>query len=194
MIKTIYASFKTLSLALCLLLPLYANAGSKEAQNQKVLMKTSVGNIIIELYPKKAPVTVANFLQYIDDGFFDGTVIHRIVPGFVIQGGGFTFDYQRKKTRDPIKNESDNGLKNLRGTLSMARTSNPDSATSQFFINTQDNEALDKTKNRAGYAVFGKVIEGYDIVKKIENAPRGLNPSYPEAPNFVIQIEKVSRM
>jgi len=169
--------------------------GSKTEANKKprVILQTSSGNIIIELYPKKAPITVANFLQYVDNGFFNGTIFHRVVPGFVVQGGGFTFDFQRKSTRDPIKNESDNKLKNLTGTLSMARTGVVDSATSQFFINIKDNAALDFRNGKHGYAVFGKVVEGFDIVKKIEAEPRGLYATYPEAPNYPVVIEKASR-
>ncbi len=169
-------------------------AKSEAVKNPQVLLQTSSGEITIELYAREAPITVANFLQYVDEGFYNGTIFHRVVPGFVVQGGGFTFDFQNKATRDPIQNESDNKLKNLVGTLSMARTRDIDSATSQFFINITDNPALDYGKGKHGYAVFGKVVNGFDIVKKIEKEPRGLYRAHPEAPNYPIIIEKASRL
>ena len=156
----------------------------------RVVMETSSGKLIIELYPKQAPVTVKNFLKYVNDKFYDGTIFHRIVPGFVIQGGGFTYDFKQKPTRKAIVNEANNGLKNSIATLSMARTNAPNSATSQFFINTVDNRALDPNPSSAGYAVFGKVVEGFNIVKKIEREPRGLYRQHPEAPNYPVIIEK----
>ncbi len=165
-----------------------------KAENPQVLFQTSLGDITIELYPKEAPITVKNFLQYVDDGFYEGTIFHRVIPGFVVQGGGFTFDFQRKQTRAPIKNESDNGLKNLTATLSMARTGVIDSATSQFFINLQNNRSLDFNKGRHGYAVFGKVVQGMDVVKKITKQPRGIFKSFPEAPNYAVVIEKTKRL
>jgi cyclophilin family peptidyl-prolyl cis-trans isomerase len=138
------------------------------------LIKTTKGDIVIELDRAKAPITVENFVTYIKDGFFDGTVFHRIVPGFVIQGGGFTPKGEQKKTRAPIANEWQNGLKNKRGTLSMARTNNPNSASSQFFISLKDNDTLDQPiSGGAGYAVFGKVIVGMDVVDSIARSPRG---------------------
>ncbi|XZZ05365.1 peptidylprolyl isomerase [Microbulbifer sp. ZKSA004] len=164
------------------------------AQNPQVELKTDLGIIRVELFPKKAPVTVENFLTYTDSGFYDGIIFHRVVPGFVVQAGGFTFDFQKKETRDAIANESANGLQNLRGTLSMARTNNPDSATSQFFINLVDNTRLDASENKPGYAVFGKVIEGMDIVEKIEQEPRGLYRQHPEAPNIPIRILSAKRV
>ena len=172
----------------------------KEAKKEKkegnpiVEMQTTSGVIVIELFEKEAPITVANFLKYVDSGFFNGTIFHRVVPGFVIQGGGFTFDFQRKETLPPIKNESDNMLKNLKGTLSMARTPDVNSASSQFFINTQDNPNLDYRNKRHGYAVFGKVIKGFDVVQKIEKEPRGQHRANPEAPNFPVIIEKAKRI
>ncbi len=161
----------------------------------KVVFETSVGNMTIELYPKEAPVTVENFLRYVDEGFYTGTIFHRVVPNFVVQGGGFTWDFQRKETHDAIINEADNKLKNEMATLSMARSSDPASATSQFFINIKDNEALDFKKGEsAGYAVFGKVIEGFETVKKIEREPRGLYRDRPEAPNYPVIVEKAYRL
>lgn len=137
-------------------------------KNPQVLIKTSEGEIAIELYPDKAPVTVKNFLEYVKSGAYEGTVFHRIIKGFMIQGGGFTLQGQEKPTNAPIKLESDNGLKNLAGTIAMARTNVPDSATNQFFINAVDNDFLDYSPGNPGYAVFGKVISGMDVVKKIE--------------------------
>jgi len=140
-----------------------------------VLMRTSAGDLTIELYPNEAPATVRNFLQYVEDGFYDGTIFHRVVRGFVIQGGGFTADMMEKDTRAPIENEATNGLMNLRGTLSMARTMDPHSATSQFFINTVDNRPLDHRDRSArgfGYAVFGEVVDGMDIVARLERTRR----------------------
>ncbi len=136
-----------------------------------VTLQTSKGNIVLELDAEKAPVTAANFLQYVKDGFYDGTIFHRVIPGFMIQGGGFTEDMKQKATRDPIKNEADNGLKNKNYTIAMARTPDPDSATAQFFINVKDNAFLDfssPTMRGWGYAVFGKVVEGQDVVNAIE--------------------------
>ena len=186
----------SLLIALTTLSTLAYAAETKETKETKplVLFETSSGNIVIELYPNKAPITVANFLKYVDDGFYNGTIFHRVVPGFVVQGGGHTFDFQRKKTFESIKNESDNGLKNLTRTLSMARTNAVDSATSQFFINLKNNSSLDHNGEKFGYAVFGKVVEGFDVVKKIEKEPRGLHRSQPEAPNFAVVVEKASRI
>ncbi len=134
----------------------------------RLLMQTTMGDIEIELFADEAPVTVENFLAYVDDGYYAGTVFHRVIPGFVIQGGGMTEDLARKQNgRPPIVNEAENGLQNLRGTLSMARTADPDSATSQFFVNLKDNAALDPGGSSAGYAVFGKVAEGMDVVDAV---------------------------
>ena len=160
--------------------------------NPIVIMETSLGKIEIEVYENKAPVSAANFLQYVDDGFYDETVFHRIIKGFMIQGGGFTEDYKQKPTRSPIKNEAENGLKNLRGSLAMARTSVVDSATSQFFINTVDNAFLDNGSRDFGYAVFAYVISGMDTVDKIEAVATGRTPM-PDAPEVPILITKVSR-
>jgi len=147
-----------------------------------VVLTTSLGDITIEVCPDEAPVTVANFLQYVDDGFYDGTIFHRVVPGFVLQGGGLTDDMTKKTTRDPIKNEADNGLKNLRGSLSMARTSEVDSATSQFFINLVDNAFLDHGTRDFGYAVFARVTEGMDVVDAIAAVTTGDKSGYQNVP------------
>jgi peptidyl-prolyl cis-trans isomerase A (cyclophilin A) len=140
---------------------------SKKMENIEVVFSTNQGDIIIELYPDKAPITVKNFLSYVDEGFFSDTIFHRVIPNFMIQGGGFTKDMKQKTTKAPIKNEADNGLRNSRGTLAMARTSVVDSATGQFFINLTDNSFLDHGVRDFGYAVFGKVVSGMDVVDKI---------------------------
>lgn len=197
-----FKDFKiTTTLLLCLFLfvgsanVLAAKKNKPKAPFPHVKMETSLGGFVIELYPNEAPITVENFLKYVDEGFYVGTTFHRIVPGFVVQAGGYTYDFQRKETRDPIKNEADNKLYNLTMTLSMARSSKPDSATSQFFVNLSDNEALDFDKGEsAGYAVFGKVVEGEEVIQKIAKEPRGLYRSRPEAPNYPVIIEKAYRM
>ena len=140
---------------------------SAPATNVTVVMTTTLGTIEIELFAGKAPISVSNFLAYADMGFFDGTIFHRVIPGFMVQGGGFTANMAQKSTRVPIKNEADNGLKNERGTLAMARTSDINSATAQFFINVKDNAFLDHSPRGFGYAVFGRVASGMDVVDKI---------------------------
>jgi len=157
-----------------------------------VILLTNKGNIKLKLYPEKAPITVKNFLSYIDSGFYNNTIFHRIIPGFVIQGGGFSKEMDRKKTLPPIKNEADNGLKNLRGTLSMARTNIVNSATSQFFINLTDNDSLDHGSRDFGYAVFAEVIEGMDIVDKIASV-QTTNRPMPNIPVEQVVIESVKR-
>ncbi len=147
-----------------------------------VIFSTSMGDITIELMSEEAPITAKNFLDYVDAGFFDGTIFHRVIPGFVIQGGGFTADMNQKETRAPIKNEADNGVKNARGTLSMARTSDINSATSQFFINLKDNDFLDHGTRDFGYAVFARVVEGMDVVDKIAGVQTGNRGPYSDVP------------
>jgi cyclophilin family peptidyl-prolyl cis-trans isomerase len=147
-----------------------------------IKFETSHGTFTVELFEKEAPVTVENFLQYVDDGHFDGTIFHRIVPRFVIQGGGLTADFSARKTRAPISNEAKNGLKNTRGSLSMARTSDINSATSQFFINLADNAFLDHGERDYGYAVFGRISEGMDVVDKIAAVRTGRRKGYDDAP------------
>jgi peptidyl-prolyl cis-trans isomerase A (cyclophilin A) len=163
------------------------------AANPMVEMKTSMGTIVIELYADKAPKTVDNFLQYVKDGFYNGTIFHRVIDGFMIQGGGFEPGMKEKDTRAPIQNEAKNGVKNEAGTLAMARTSNPHSATAQFFINLVDNAGLDYPKpDGAGYAVFGKAVQGFDVVQKIGKVPTG-NAGYmfQNVPKTPIVIESV---
>ncbi len=158
-----------------------------------ITFSTSFGDIAIELFPDKAPVTVENFLAYVDAGHFDGTIFHRVIPGFMIQGGGFDADMKQKPTRDPIKNEADNGLKNERGTLSMARTSGVDSATCQFFINVNDNDVLDHGERDFGYAVFARVTEGMGVVDKIVAVATGNRGGHSDVPVEPVVVEKAAR-
>lgn len=170
-----------------------ACGGTDKTEAPVVVMETSKGTIRIETYPEQAPITVQNFIAYADSGFYDGTVFHRVIPGFVIQGGGFTPDLEQKGTRDPITNESDNGLKNLRGTLSMARTPAAHSATSQFFVNLQDNPALDYGGRQGatyGYAVFGRVLEGMDVVDAISAVQTGTVVGMQDVPVDPVVIER----
>lgn len=171
---------------------------ARAADNPEVDIHTSQGDIIVELYPDKAPKTVANFLQYVDDGFYNNTLFHRVIDGFMIQGGGFTPQFERKKTRAPIINEADNGLKNLRGTIAMARTFDPQSATAQFFINVVDNPSLDfksKTPRGWGYCVFGKVVKGMNVVDAIKSLPTGPGGPFqrdvPKTPVVILSITRV---
>ncbi|MCY1396992.1 Peptidyl-prolyl cis-trans isomerase A precursor [compost metagenome] len=157
-----------------------------------VVLDTSMGKIEIELDPVKAPVTTKNFLEYVDSGFYTNTIFHRVIPGFMAQGGGFTAQMQQKDTKDPIKNEASNGLKNVRGTLSMARTSNPNSATSQFFINVADNDFLNPGRD-AGYAVFAKVVSGMDVVDNIVNSQTTTKQGMQNVPVDPILIKSAKR-
>jgi cyclophilin family peptidyl-prolyl cis-trans isomerase len=158
-----------------------------------IRFETTLGNFTVELYDDKAPVSAENFLKYVDEGFFDGTVFHRIVPGFVIQGGGFTEDMTQKKNHPPIKNEADNGVRNTRGTLSMARTNDINSATSQFFVNLKDNDFLDHTRGNFGYAVFGKVTEGMDVIDKIAAVKTGRRRGFEDVPLDPVIMASVRR-
>ncbi len=172
---------------------------AKDAQQTRipvVVMETSEGAIKIELWPDKAPATVANFLRYTDEGFYSGTIFHRVIANFMIQGGGFTSKMERKEPHDPIKNEARTDTKNLRGTIAMARTNVIDSASSQFFINTKDNPALDHRDNSStgfGYAVFGKVVEGMDVVDKIGGVQTTSVGPHSNVPAKPVLINKVSR-
>jgi peptidyl-prolyl cis-trans isomerase A (cyclophilin A) len=159
-----------------------------------VRFETTLGDFTIELFEKEAPETVSNFLKYIDAGFFDGTIFHRIVPGFVIQGGGFTDDMTQKRTQPAIKNEADNGLKNERGTLSMARTNDINSATSQFFVNLKDNDFLDHKRGNFGYAVFARVTEGMDVIDKIAAVETGRRRGFDDVPVEAIIMKRVQRI
>jgi cyclophilin family peptidyl-prolyl cis-trans isomerase len=180
-----------------------AGCGAETAdKNPVVVMETNKGTIKIELFADKSPITVKNFLSYVDDKFYDGTVFHRVISDFMIQGGGFESGLKEKGTKAAIKNESANGVSNERGTLAMARTGDPDSATAQFYINVKDNRNLDALRGRAGYAVFGKVIEGLDVVDKIKEVPTttkqatvqgGQKAPFTDVPEEEVVIKSVRR-
>lgn len=177
-------------------------AAEDSVDNPRVIIKTTDGDIVIELYAEKSPVTVENFLQYVDAGYYDNTVFHRVISNFMIQGGGFSTEMKEKPTRDPIINESSNKLHNTRGTLAMARTSDPDSATAQFFINQRSNLRLDWTPGNEGYAVFGEVVEGMqvvDIIALTETGATSVETSrgpavFQDVPVTPIVLLSVSRM
>ncbi len=162
-----------------------------------VALDTSKGKIVLELFADKAPQTVSNFLTYVDAGFYDGTIFHRVIPGFMIQGGGFTVEMQQKETRPPIQNEADNGLQNERGTIAMARTPDPHSATAQFFINTVDNDFLNhksKSPQSWGYTVFGRVVEGIDVVdeiSRVKTASRSMHRDVPAEPVVIVSAKRL---
>jgi len=192
-ISSILTALAVLLLALSTTLP----AHSAEVA-PRVRMVTSVGEMVLELNAEKAPETVDNFLQYVEEGFYEGTIFHRVIDGFMVQGGGYTADLSRKPTRAPIRNEADNGLRNTAGTIAMARTSDPHSATAQFFINVADNTALDfRARNQRGwgYCVFGKVVEGRETLKRIKEAEtRNANNILRDVPIEPIVIEEVIRL
>ena len=170
--------------------------GGETVEKPTVIMTTSMGEITLELDPDKAPITVENFLQYVDDKHYDGTIFHRVIQGFMIQGGGFDSKMSQKEVRGPIKNEANNGLKNELGTIAMARTGIVDSATAQFFINTKNNVALNfrSADTRGfGYCVFGKVIDGMDVVQAIEGTKTGTHGRFGDVPVDTITIESVRR-
>jgi cyclophilin family peptidyl-prolyl cis-trans isomerase len=173
-------------------LALFGTSYGQDKKNPRVVMETSLGKVTIELYEDKAPLSVKNFLQYVDDKHYDGTIFHRVIGDFMVQGGGFEPGMKQKKTRDPIKNEAGNGLSNERGTIAMARTGIPDSATSQFYINVVDNKGLDRAnaKDGVGYAVFGKVLEGMDVVDKIRRVETGRG----DVPNSDVVIRSIRRV
>ena len=183
--------FKTLTLAACSML---FSGSLLAAENPKVLLTTSLGEVEIELDAEKAPISTANFLSYVDSGYYAGTQFHRVIPGFMVQGGGFDADMQQKDTQAPIKNEADNGLHNVRGTLAMARTQVRDSATSQFFINHKDNAFLDHGSRDFGYAVFGKVVKGMDVVDKIAQVPTGNRGGHQNVPREPVLITAAKRL
>jgi peptidyl-prolyl cis-trans isomerase B (cyclophilin B) len=190
----LFALILGLTSTLSLTTALAADASSKGAKSMTVRMTTNHGDILIELDADKAPVTVANFLSYVKSGFFNGTIFHRVIPGFMIQGGGFEPGMKQKPTQAPIKNEADNGLQNLNGTLAMARTNDPQSATAQFFINVKDNGFLNHsapTSQGWGYCVFGKVTQGMDIVNAIEKVKTTNNMGMSDVPAEDVVIESV---
>jgi len=159
----------------------------------EVKFVTTEGSFVVRLDPERAPLTVRNFLAYVQSGFYDGTIFHRVIPGFVIQGGGFTVKYKEKKARKPIPNESGNGLSNLRGTIAMARETDPHTATSEFYINLADNTKLDPRPDRWGYAVFGKVVSGMSVIDKIASVPTGpAGPFKHDAPQIPIVITQAA--
>ena len=182
-------------LTMGLIVAVAAAAADKGSGAPRVRLQTSMGDIVIELEPEKAPKTVENFLGYAEAGFYDGTIFHRVIDGFMIQGGGFTEDMKQKPTGEEIANEADNGLKNKRGTVAMARRGDPDSASSQFFINTVNNRPLDHTgKNPQGwgYAVFGEVVEGMDVVDAIAKVKTGTKGGMQDVPVELVVIEKTT--
>jgi cyclophilin family peptidyl-prolyl cis-trans isomerase len=167
------------------------------AEAPRVKLATSSGDVVLELAADQAPATVANFVQYVKDGFYDGTIFHRVIANFMIQGGGFTPEFEKKSTREPIPNEADNELRNQRGSIAMARTGEPHSATAQFFINVVDNPNLDhKAKNPRGwgYAVFGRVVDGMDVVDSIRNVQTGNRGSYRNVPREPVIIRSATLM
>ena len=173
----------------------FSPAAAAADKNPVVEVKTSLGNFKVELYPDKAPTTVKNFLTYVDSKFYDGTIFHRVIPDFMIQGGGFEPGMKEKRTGEPIKNEAGNGLSNTRGTIAMARTNNPDSATAQFYINVKDNTFLDRAQaaDRVGYCVFGKVIDGMDVVDKIKDVEAGNRGPHQNVPVKDVVINSIRR-
>jgi cyclophilin family peptidyl-prolyl cis-trans isomerase len=174
--------------------PAETKPATQEEKLVYVKMSTSMGDIVLELNETKAPISTKNFLAYVDEGFYNGLIFHRVISNFMIQGGGFTPDMQQKKGKDPIKNEWQNGLKNAKGTIAMARTAVADSATSQFFINVVDNPALDTPRDGAAYAVFGKVVSGMDVVEKIRSVPtasKGMHQNVPKDPVTITKAERI---
>jgi len=193
-LKNIYGRFLSSALALTLICsPLLSHQAL--AANPQITIKTNHGNILIEVYPDKAPKTVANFLSYVKDGFYHKTIFHRVIDNFMIQGGGFTTNMVEKPTKAPIINEADNGLLNVTGTLAMARTNDPNSATSQFFINLHDNHFLDyqlPQPDAMGYCVFGRVLTGMDVVREIAVTPTTYIDGYQNVPKVPIVIEEIN--
>ncbi|MCY1283723.1 Peptidyl-prolyl cis-trans isomerase A [compost metagenome] len=185
--------FKRLMLAASTLI-LAGSVLAADPAKPHVLLSTTLGEVEVELDATKAPISVKNFLSYVDSGFYNGTIFHRVIPGFMVQTGGFTERMQEKNTQAPIKNEADNGLLNERGTLAMARTSQVDSATSQFFINLTDNRFLDHGARDFGYAVFGKVVRGMGVVDQIAKVPTGNRGMYQDVPNDPIVILSAKRL
>ena len=187
---------KTLTCVLLLLPFLAAFTASAQSANPSVVVKTSMGSFTIELFPDKAPETVKNFLQYVDEGFYSGTIFHRVIDGFMVQGGGLDKNMTKKATRAPIVNEAGNKLKNTVGTVAMARTGEPNSATAQFFVNVKDNAFLDyrdSSREGIGYCVFGKVVQGMDVVEKIKAVPTGVKAGMRDVPETPVVIESVTR-
>ena len=184
-----------LLLAVTMVLPV--QAAEKKTANPMVLLETTQGQIVLELFPDKAPQTVQNFLTYVDSKFYDGTIFHRVIPDFMIQGGGFTTKFKRKPPREPIRNEAPNGLTNDRGTIAMARTQDPHSATAQFFINSKSNDFLNyrsKTAHGYGYTVFGRVVKGMEVVDNISLVRTGQVGNMGDVPEKQVVIRSAKRM
>jgi len=180
---------------LALLAILLASTTSVLAAPVNVVIETSKGNINLALDQDKAPASVANFLQYVDEGYYNDTIFHRVIKGFMIQGGGLTADMSKKDTKAPVKNEAKNGLKNFRGTIAMARTNDPHSATSQFFINLKDNSSLDyPSRDGWGYTVFGQVTSGMDVVDAIADSPTGVKNGHRDVPTEAVTIISIKRL
>ena len=186
--------FRFFAMVAALTAALLATPADGQAAEPTVKLETSMGDIVVQLNSRKAPLSTANFLQYVKSGFYDGTIFHRVIKGFRIQGGGLTQDMKEKSGHAPIKNEASNGLRNQRYTIAMARTSDPDSATSQFFINTVNNRFLDadKAQDGVGYAVFGEVIKGTDVVRKIEAVPTTTHGNYQDVPATPVVIKSAT--
>lgn len=186
--------FRFFAMAAALTAVLLAAPADGQAAEPTVKLETSMGDIVVQLNSRKAPLSTANFLQYVKSGFYDGTIFHRVIKGFMIQGGGLTQDMKEKSGHAPIKNEASNGLRNQRYTIAMARTSDPDSATSQIFINTVNNRFLDadKAQDGVGYAVFGEVIKGTDVVRKIEAVPTTTHGNYQDVPATPVVIKSAT--
>ena len=188
---------RLISFSLMIFAVMSAGMPAVSAENPKVVLETSRGTIVLELYPDKAPETVKNFLDYVDAKYYNGTIFHRVIPKFMIQGGGFTADMKRKTTRAPIKNEADQGLKNNRGTIAMARTGDPHSATAQFFINTINNDFLNhrsKSQQGWGYAAFGQVVEGMETVDAISAVKTGTRGGFRDVPAEPVVIKSAKRI
>lgn len=196
--KQMKTAGRRVALALALVLSLAATGAETAAAQQanpQVALETSKGRIVLELDAATAPLSVSNFLAYVDSGFYSGTVFHRVIPGFMIQGGGFDAELVKRPVESPVQNEAKNGLKNVRGTIAMARTSRPHSATSQFFINTVDNDKLDyPNPDGWGYAVFGRVIEGMDVVDAISGVATGSVKRMANVPLEAVIIESATRV
>ena len=185
------------STLIAMLVILTVSFSTAAADNPKVVLETSKGKFVLELYADKSPQTVKNFLTYVDAGYYHGTIFHRVIPGFMIQGGGFTADMKKKSARKPIRNEADNKVRNQRGTIAMARTSVPHSAAAQFFINTVDNDFLNhksKTPQGWGYAVFGRVVEGMTVVDAISAVKTGTRGQFRDVPTEAVVITSAQRV
>ena len=172
----------------------FTNLVFAESEEVKIIFTTSLGEYTLELYPEEAPKTVENFLSYVDEGYYDGTIFHRVIPGFMAQGGGFEPGLKQKATKQPVANESTNGISNERGTIAMARTQDPHSATSQFFINVQDNWSLDAQGTKFGYTVFGKVVSGMNVIDQIVNTPTTTVRPYRDVPAKDVVIISAKRI